>query len=122
MGPSASSDLLCPSHPRTPRGNLFFNQGISVRAGEPIELVVPEAFGGRYSLDFAAVPVPSTSSLGEGESAILVQPCPPSSQGPWTAFSGGFLARKPVCAVLVIQADARSERTQMSLGRRCYKY
>ncbi len=119
--PSAPSEVLHPSHPRTPGGNLFFKQGISVRAGTPIELVVPNAFRGDVSVDFAAGPVPGASSLGEGENAIFVEPCPADSQGPWTAFSGGFLSRRLICAALVVRVEGRTERLPIGLGKRCWK-
>jgi hypothetical protein len=117
--PSAPPDVLRPSQPRTSEGNLFYKQGISVRAGTLITMTVPEASSRQYALDFASVPVQSTSPLGEGERSIQIQPCPHDSQGPWTAFSGGFLAPEPACVTVVVRADARSERLRIGLGTRC---
>jgi hypothetical protein len=117
--PSTPTDVLRPARPRTPNGNLFYKQGISVRAGKLITMIVPDAFSHRYALDFASVPVESTSLLGEGQRAIQVQPCPRDSQGPWTAFSGGFLAPEPACVIVVVRAVARSERLRVGLGTRC---
>jgi hypothetical protein len=117
--PSRPADVLRPARPRTPEGNLFYKQGISVRAGTLITMIVPDAFSHRYALDFASVPVESTSLLGEGQRAIQVQPCPRDSQGPWTAFSGGFLAPQPACVTVIVRTDARSERLRVGLGTRC---
>ena len=112
--PSTPPDVLRPARPRTSEGNLFYKEGISVRAGTLITMTVPDAFSRLYALDFASIPIDSTSSLGEGERTIQIQPCPRDSQGPWTAFSGGFLAPQPACVTVVVRADARSER--LSIG------
>jgi len=117
--PSKPSDVLRPARPRTPKGNLFYKQGISVRAGSIITITVPGSFSHRYALDYASVPVKSTSALGEGERSIQIQPCPRDAQGPWTAFSGGFLAPQAACVTVGVRADARSERLPLGLGTRC---
>jgi hypothetical protein len=117
--PSTPPDVLRPARPRTSEGNLFYKEGISVRAGTLITMTVPDAFSRLYALDFASIPIDSTSSLDEGERTIQIQPCPRDSQGPWTAFSGGFLAPQPACVTVVVRADARSERLPIGLGTRC---
>ena len=93
-----------------------YKQGIGVRAGTAITLMIPDAQLELYALDFSVVPVPSTSPLREGERAIEVQPCPRDAQGPWTAFSGGFLAPHPTCVTVIVSTDARSQRTRIGLG------
>jgi len=117
--PSRPTDVLRPARPRTPEGNLFYKQGISVRAGSLMRMTVPDAFSHLYALDFASGPIESSSALGEGERTIRIQPCAPDAQGPWTAFSGGFLAPQPACVTVIVRTDARSERLRVGLGTGC---
>jgi hypothetical protein len=117
--PSTPPDVLQPTPPRTPEGNLSFKAGIGVRAGTPVTITVPDAFSHVYALDFANVPLESTSAIGEGQRTIRIQPCPRDSQGPWTAFSGGFLAPERACIDVLVGADARTKRLRMGLGTKC---
>jgi hypothetical protein len=117
--PSAPPNVIHAAGSRTKHGNLTFKQGISVRAGAPVELHVPAAFRTRYSLDFAATPVETASPLGEGQTVIRIMPCPRGYQGPWTAFSGGLFAPRPVCAVLMVTSNGGSDRVSVGLGKAC---
>lgn len=117
--PSTPSDVIHAARPRTSEGNLFYKQGISVRAGPPIEMAVPRSFSDRYSLDYTSTPIENTSPLGEGEETIRVAPCPADALGPWTAFSGGFLAPTLTCVEVIVRADGRTERLRLALGTAC---
>jgi hypothetical protein len=64
----------------------------------------------------------------EGQSLVLVKPCPPSTRrffgsghvGLWTAFSGGFIVRTPGCYPIEVARRGKPfARRLVALGRRC---
>jgi hypothetical protein len=86
----------------------FLKHGIVVSAGTPVTLTVPPSARRVYGLTFGGSTGPS----------LTIAPCP-SSEGPATAWPGGYLARRPACVPVIVRADGRSARAMLSLGRAC---
>ncbi len=110
LPPTRSLQLPAPPAPGEMR---FAKHGVLVRAGMPVVFEVPRAERRRYALTFGDVG-------GRGASEIRFVPCPAAS-GRWTAWAGGYLARSPQCATLVVRVglNARRVRLGLGLGQRC---
>jgi hypothetical protein len=106
--------------PRGENGRYGTKAGALVRAGRPVVLSVPARYRGRLFTRYARA--------GEGEAAVRLEPCPPSTRafsydgvvGRVTGFSGGFEVTRPGCYPLDVRvAGGRSYRLRLSLGRPC---
>jgi hypothetical protein len=106
--------------PRRENGRFFAKVGALVRAGNPVVLSVPERYRSRLFLHY--------SRTDQGEPAVRIQPCPPSTRafsyagrvGPVTGFSGGFELTHPGCYPLDVQVfGGRTYRVRLPLGRAC---
>ena len=106
--------------PRLENGRYSTKVGALVRAGRPVVLSVPARFRGTLYTHYA--------QARDGESAVRIEPCPPSLPafsydgpvGPVTGFSGGFEVTRPGCYPLDVRVvGGRSYRVRLALGRPC---
>jgi hypothetical protein len=95
---------------------------IAVRAGRPVLLRVQSH---ELAFNYATRNV---DRVEEGQSLVLVKPCPPSTRkftdgrpiGRWTAFSGGFIVRTPGCYPIEVARRGKPfVRRSVALGKRC---
>ncbi|PZG02441.1 hypothetical protein [Micromonospora deserti] len=88
---------------------LFAKQGLVVRAGTPVEIMVaPEAVT-RARIGWG--------SPGPEGTTIHVPACPSGSG--WVAFAGGYAVRTPTCVPLIVRAQGRQERFGVGVGADC---
>jgi len=89
-------------------------QGVEIRSGaKRVELIVPAAWRDRISVTWGDMGGP------EGASAVRFANCRTLPDRPWKGYAGGFFARKPVCAPLVVRVGSRQVRLRVALGRSC---
>jgi hypothetical protein len=114
--PRAPADL----GPRGADGRYWVKVGALLRAGRPVVLSVPARVRGVLVTQYARDE--------EGEAAVRIEPCPPSTPafsydgrvGPVTAFSGGFGVSRAGCYPLDVRVvGGRSFRVWLPLGRPC---
>jgi hypothetical protein len=89
----------------------FAKHGFVIRNGITVTLEVPGAYRGRYLLAAAYV--------RGNVASITFHPCPDYHLGNWTVWVGGYSARRPICAPLIVHSGQRSARVTISIGRRC---
>ena len=92
------------------RGRLRYwaKAGILVRATpSPVDLIVPRAFRKRVAIAWGR---------GGPTSWIRILGCRAPE---WLVYTGGFYARAPLCAELIVRTAGMSTRVRFALGRSC---
>ena len=112
--PKSSTLLGWPRKPNTSGPDRFVKYGVVVTAGPPVTLSVPSSVQDLYALNFNN----PAATVAASKTNLLIAPCP-KKDGSATAWPGGYLVVRPVCAPLVITVNGRSARVSLSLGRRC---
>jgi hypothetical protein len=100
--------------PIPPGQDAFIKFGITVSAGPPVSLSVPLTAQDIYALNFNN----PAATVAASKTNLLITPCP-KSDGPATAWPGGYLLKHPACVPLIIHVGARTTRVSLALGRPC---
>jgi hypothetical protein len=92
---------------------LFAKQGLTVRPGHAVDLIVPSDWTDRLSIGWGA---PSTPTRH-----LHVPACPANRDAPeaWLVFSGGYLTARPACVPLLITTDGRRQQVSVAVGTPC---
>jgi hypothetical protein len=112
--PKSSTPLGWPRQTYATGYDRFLKFGVTVTAGPPVTLSVPPSAQNLYALNFNN-PAPTVAA---SKTRLLISPCP-RSDGPATAWPGGYLVSRPACVPVTVTVDGRSTQVALSLGRRC---
>jgi hypothetical protein len=95
-------------------GWLWAKQGLEVRAGAVVEIVVAPAAAGHAKMGWG--------SPAEPGGRLTVTGCPTTGcvgGCDWLAFAGGYWVDAPRCVPLVIRSGGREERIGVAVGTPC---
>jgi hypothetical protein len=98
-----------PSGESDTNARLFAKQGLDVKTGADLEIVVPDEVANGFSIGWGS-PVRRTRHL-------VVDPCESSS--PWLAWAGGYWVRQVGCMPLVVRSRGREQRVLIGVGAPC---
>lgn len=84
---------------------LFAKQGLLVRRGEMVELIVPEELRGRFWLEWGGLRTPSDH--------VVVDRCDGNDE--WVVFVGGYFVRRAACLPVMVRVRGGEPR-QVHIG------
>lgn len=93
-----------------PSTRLFAKNGLLVRTGVRSELIVPSAWRGRLSFEWANITRQATDHL-------VVGPCQGISA--WSAFPGGYLVSDPACVNFIVRTSSGDHYVTAGVGAAC---
>jgi hypothetical protein len=94
-----------------PSAGLFSKQGLVVRAGVPVELLVPPEWQTRVRIGWGSPGLPG--------SAVAVPACPPTGTASWLVFAGGYWVDSPVCFPLLVRTAGREHLVRIGIAIEC---
>ncbi|MCA1708012.1 MAG: hypothetical protein LC808_33955 [Actinobacteria bacterium] len=100
-----------PSGQADPGGQLFAKDGLLIRPGASVELVVPDIVHGQ-------------ASIGWGNPAIrtrhlVIEGCGSTTTTSWLVYAGGYWVAEPTCLPLVVKAGGASRQVSIGVGTPC---
>lgn len=106
--------VALPARTLVPQGSgepgwLFAKQGLVVRAGTAVDIMVAPGAVGHVRIGWG--------SPGPEATAIHVPACPSGSG--WLAFAGGYTVRTPTCVPLLVRTHGQQERVEVGVGAHC---
>ena len=104
---TARSDL------HDPAARLFAKSGLDVRAGARLRLIVPDPLRNQFSIGWG------NASEGHRGTTIAVDGCTGPQGAKWLAYAGGYYARDPFCAPLIVAAHQQQRRVRIGVGEAC---
>lgn len=96
-----------------PRARLFAKEGLVIRAGARLRLIVAQRLRDRLSIGWG--------NAGEGHrgSTIAVDACSGPRGARWLGYAGGYFVRDPMCAPLIVDANGQRQQVQIGIGKAC---
>jgi hypothetical protein len=102
-----------------PDGGFWTKIGLMVRAGEPVELLVPQGMRDRMRIRWGTsgrwtwnLTVPACE--GKRPQFVLA-----GGETKWRVYSGGFWVDDPSCVRLVVRSGEREQEVTIPLGAAC---
>jgi hypothetical protein len=98
---------------RDQAARLFAKEGLVVRAGARVELIVPTRLRGRLLIGWG--------NAGEGHvgSTISVPVCRDGHGEKWLDFAGGYWVHRTICAPLIVVARGLRRQVWIGIGAAC---
>jgi hypothetical protein len=56
--------------------------------------------------------------VADGSTRLSVQACA-GALGPWSAYAGGYVVKRPVCVPLIVRASRETATVHIPIGRPC---
>lgn len=103
-------------------GRRGFKLPVTVADGAEVLLAVPPSLAGKVGLVFTLPAQRAVARRGvrAADRTTRFTACAPGGDSPRTGWPGGIVTDRPRCAVLtVVDAQARSRRLRVPLGRAC---
>ena len=101
-----------------PGGRLFAKDGLLIRRGASFDLIVPDEWRGRLTINWG--------SPGKATHHLRVPGCRPTGtvnpvneQDPWLAYAGGYTVSRPACVSLVVKAGQSEQTVRIGVGAAC---
>ena len=94
-----------------PGAGLFSKQGLVVRAGVSVELLVPPEWQTRARIGWGNAASPG--------SVVAVPACPAQGTASWLVFAGGYWVDSPVCFPLLVRTAGREHLVRIGIAIEC---
>ncbi len=96
-----------------PAARLFAKEGLTVRVGARLRLIVPDRLEGQFSIGWG------NADEGHRGTVIVVNRCtgPPGAR--WLSYAGGYYVRNPFCARLIVAAHGQRRQVRVGIGKAC---
>ena len=95
-----------------PATTYWAKQGLVVRSGARLKVVVPRAWRGRLAIGWGSPARPTQR--------LVVPGCEGgTAPGGWLAYAGGFWVKAPACVPLIVEAGHHRQRVHVGVGAAC---
>jgi len=101
-----------------PGARLFAKDGLLIRRGASFDLIVPEDWRGRLTINWG--------SPGKATHHLRVPGCRPTGtinpvreQDAWLVYAGGYTVSEPACVSLVVKAGQSEQTVRIGVGAAC---
>ena len=101
-----------------PGGRRFAKDGLFIRRGASFDLIVPDDWRGRLSINWG--------SPGTATDHLRVPGCRPTrtvnpihEQDAWLVYAGGYTVSEPACVSLVVKAGQTEQTVRIGVGAAC---
>jgi hypothetical protein len=104
-----------------PHAKLFAKDGLFIRRGAALDLIVPKELLGRLAVIWG--------SLGKPTTQLRVPGCRPSQRMPsssrwdlsddWLVYPGGYFVTQAACVSLLVRAGQKEQTVRIGVGASC---
>jgi len=91
-------------------GFRFAKQGLLVKTGASVELIVPPAWAQRVNIAWGDAP--RTTHL-------QITNCGTNPQVTWLVYAGGFYVTERACVPLIVRAGGHDDKVHIAVGKSC---